>query len=138
MPRRHAFAFRAAARVVRAWPPPGTLRFRADAADSQFDSAHPNGLEAVESLIRHTLRKVHESVILVDVDVSDESAIQVRLVRDGADDISGLDAVRMTDFDAVRFQRRALVRLVVPTAALDAGLASPAMASAPLAGSSWG
>ncbi len=107
VPRCRAFALRAAARVVAAWTPLGTPGSRV-AADSQLDSAHPDGLEAVASLFRHALWQIHELVMLVDVDVPDQSAVQVRLVRDRADDIPRLDAVGMADFDAIRFESRAL------------------------------
>ena len=93
---------------MRARMPLGPSRLRIDAADTQLDSAHPYGLELVESLFRHALREIHQAVIVVDVDVPDLAAVQVRLVCDGTDYISGLDAVRMADFDAVRFEPRAL------------------------------
>lgn len=86
----------------------GTLGLRVDTADTQLHSAHPYGLETVESLFRHADWKIHKAVIVADVDVPDVAAVDVRLIGDGADDISGLDAVCMADFDTVRFEPRAL------------------------------
>lgn len=107
-PRCCHFAVRRAARAVGAWTALGASGLRVDTADPQLDSAHPYCLETVESLFRHALWKIHKAVVVADVDVPDVAAVNVRFVRDGADDISGLDAVCMTDFDAVRFEPRAL------------------------------
>ena len=58
----------------------------------------------LEDVRRHAFRQVDEAVIVADVDAADVLRIESGFVRDRADDVAGLDAVIVTDFDAERFE----------------------------------
>jgi septum formation inhibitor-activating ATPase MinD len=57
-----------------------------------------------EDLLRHALRKIDEAVVVADIDVTDVSAVEAGLVRDRADDVTGLYAVDMTHLDPERLR----------------------------------
>jgi hypothetical protein len=84
-------------------------------------------LQATENLFRHALGKIDETVILVDIDMPDVSPLEARLIRDRTDNIPGLHAVHVADFDTVRLKRdvaRSAAWLargaLVPVTAVDA------------------
>jgi len=89
----------------------GTLRAFGsgiDPADAQLRSAHPHRLEVLEDLLRHAGRQIDKAMIFVDVDMADVAAIEARLVGERADDIPGLHAMGVSDFDPERLEPRAL------------------------------
>ena len=80
--------------------------FRVDTADAQLDSTQLRTacrFSKVSCGMSEGRRRSTKLWIVADVDVSDVAAVKGRLVRDGTDDISGLDAVRVADLDAIRF-----------------------------------
>ena len=79
-------------------------------ADTQRDAPYPHGLETGDSLFRHACRKIHEAVIVADVDVSDVAAVEASFIRNGTNDVSGLDAVRVADLDTIGFEPLILPR----------------------------
>src|SRR5688572_16808298 len=73
------------------------------AADAQRLAGHAHALEVVHDLARHAFGQVDQAVVVADVDAADETALQLGLVGDGADDVAGLDAMHMADLDAEGF-----------------------------------
>ena len=55
------------------------------------------------TFLRHAFGQVDQAVVVADVDAADETAFQLGLVGDGADDVARLDAVRVADLDAEGF-----------------------------------
>ncbi len=101
---------------------PGTMRsglslrvpgLRGDPTDAQLGAAHSHGLQIIERLLRHARRKIDKAVIVADIDVPDVAPVEARLVRDGTDDVPGLDAVVMPNFDAEGLEPQALLGAVV-------------------------
>src|SRR4029077_19479186 len=65
---------------------------------------NPHLLQDLEHVRRHAFGQIDESVILADVDAADVLAVQARLVGDRADEVAGLHAVVVADFDAEGFE----------------------------------
>src|SRR5580704_11990925 len=78
-------------------------RFFSYAADAQLAPCHAHLLQLLEYLLRHALRQVHVAVVFANVHAPDVHTLDVRLVRDGPDDVSGLDTVYGPDFNAKSF-----------------------------------
>jgi hypothetical protein len=70
----------------------------------QLATHNTHFLQAAENLFRHALGKIDEAVILVNIDVPDVAPLEARLIRNRADDISGLHTVCVSDFDTVRLE----------------------------------
>src|SRR5580698_4616155 len=66
-------------------------RFLGHTADTQLPPNDAHLLQLLEYRLRHALRQVHVAVILANVDAPDMHSLDVRLVRDGPHDITGLD-----------------------------------------------
>ena len=67
-------------------------------------SRPPPALSAVlEYLLRHAFRQVHEAVVFANIHAADMHALDARLVGDGTDDVSRLDAMYRPDLDAKSF-----------------------------------
>src|SRR5689334_6431098 len=89
----------------------GPRRLRIHARDAQLGAAYAHLLQLPEDFLRHAFGEVDEAVILADVDVADELAVEPGLIGDRADDISRQHALGVTHFDAEGFHRRAILRL---------------------------
>ena len=87
------------------------------AADLELLTADPDLLEFLEDILRHAFRQVDKAVVLANHDAADVLAFESHFIRNGADDIAGLHAVRATDFHSIRFH----VRIVVLAARLAFG-----------------
>ena len=70
----------------------------------QLATHNTHFLQAAENLFGHTLGQIDEAVILVNIDVPDVAPLETRLIRNRADDISGLHTVCVSDFDTVRLE----------------------------------
>ena len=70
----------------------------------QLATHNTHFLQAAENLFRHALGKIDEAVILVNIDVSDVAPLEAGLIRNRADNISGLHTVSVSDFDTVRLE----------------------------------
>jgi len=78
----------------------------AAARDTQLLAGDPDFLQELEHVRRHAFGQVDEAVIVVDVDAADVLGVEACFVRDRADDVAGLHAVGVADFDAEGFEAR--------------------------------
>jgi hypothetical protein len=81
-------------------PPTTPIGFAAGIGHLQFLPQDHNLLQTAENLLRHTLRQIHEAVILMDINMPDVPALQARLVGNGAHDVARLHAVDMAYLDS--------------------------------------
>ena len=58
-------------------------------------------MQLAEGVLGHAFGQVDRAEVVEDLDAADELRRDVALVRDGADDVAGVDAVLAADFDAV-------------------------------------
>src|SRR5450830_2065720 len=55
----------------------------------------------LHQVIRHVARQIQYAVVVEDFDAADMLGVHAGFVGDGADDVARLDAMVMTDFDAI-------------------------------------
>jgi len=58
----------------------------------------------LEHFLGHALGQIHQAVIIEDLHAPDVLGIEFGLVGDRTDDVAGLHAVLVADFDAVGFE----------------------------------
>jgi len=80
------------------------LRRIATARDAQLLARDPDLFQDLEHIRRHAFGQIDEAVIVADIDAADVLAVQTRFVGNGADDVAGFYAMRMSDFDAECFE----------------------------------
>src|SRR5579863_7492034 len=81
----------------------------------QRPSLHAHAPQTLEYFGRHSGWQPDKSVILLDIDAVDLRAIQVGLVRERADNVPRLNAMRATDLETIgllRTEARALAAAV--------------------------
>jgi len=76
----------------------------AAARDAQLLSRYPDFFQEFEHVRRHAFWQIDEAVIVANVDATDVLGVEACFVGYRTDDIAGFDAVRMSDFDAERFE----------------------------------
>ena len=54
---------------------------------------HEYAAQVLVDILRHAFRKLDDGVVRLDVDVADQVAVETGLVGDGADDLTGRDAM---------------------------------------------
>ena len=86
----------------------------------ELASAHPDLLQLLEYVIRHSRRKLDRAVLVVDNDLADRFGIEADLVDDRARDVARLDVVHFAHFEAISL---AFLVRVQATLALSARLA---------------
>ena len=67
---------------------------------------YPRFLQDLQYIIRHASRQLHSGMIVVDFDVADILAVNVRFIGDRANNFARLDPVRASYFQAVGLQGR--------------------------------
>jgi hypothetical protein len=101
------------------------VRFPARVGNVQFLAHDPHLLQAAENLFRHSLRQIHEAVILMDINMPNVPAFEARFVGNGTHNVARLHAVGMPHVDSESFERDALrsafltrrsIELIVPLA----------------------
>src|SRR5450830_785567 len=70
-------------------------------ADLELLTGDPDFLEMLHQVIRHVARQIQYAVVVEDFDTADMLGVHAGFVGDGADDVARLDAMVMTDFDAI-------------------------------------
>src|SRR5690606_26006557 len=70
-------------------------------AHAQRLPADAHLLQVLQQFRRHALGQVHQAEVVADVDAPDVARLELRFVRDRADDVARLHAVAMPDLDPV-------------------------------------
>jgi hypothetical protein len=85
--------------------------------DSQLLTDHPHLLQVAKNIPWHSLGQINEAVIVADIDVPNVLPFEAGLVGDCADDVAGLDAMRVADFQAEGFEYNivVLIAFAAPT-----------------------
>src|SRR5688500_4775877 len=73
----------------------------AQPAELELLPRHPHLLQVLEDMLGHAVWQVDQAVVVEDLDAADVLGIELGFVGDGADDVAGLHAVLVADFDAV-------------------------------------
>ena len=86
----------------------------------QFAVHHAQALKAVEHIFRHALGKIHQAVIVKNLDAADHPALQTGLAGDGTHQVSGFDPIAVTHLNAVALHvlLRSPCRTLAPLAAV--------------------
>src|ERR1700736_3026218 len=84
-------------------------------ADPQFLFNHAYFRTVAENVLGHAFRQRDEAMIVADVRLSDVTPLRARLVASRPNDVAGLHAVSMTDFQPEGFKHN-IVGVATPAA----------------------
>ena len=91
-----------------------TGRLAVHTADPQFLSSHTYFLQVAKNVLGHAFGQIDEAVIVTDVHLPDVTPFETRLVGDRANNVAGLHAVSMADFQAEGFKHNIVAVAALP------------------------